>query len=297
MRVTLLGTGCPSVSTERYGPSQLVRHGDHSVLIDCGSGVTQRLLEAGCSGREIDALVLTHLHSDHIVDLFQLIISAWHQGREVPQRIRGPRGTQGYVEGLMALWRPELEQRIAHERRPSTSGLEVEVTEFAEGPILRLGGLAIDAFAVSHEPVKNAFGFHCEAAGRRLAVSGDTRRCPAVVEAAKGADLLLHEVFVHQDMPVVPGVRSAETVERVASYHTLSSEVGKIARAAGVGALMLTHFVPPAADRDRLLAEVSADFPGPVILGEDLMSYDLETASLTYRQARVRISQGDGFAS
>jgi ribonuclease Z len=290
MLLTLLGTGCPSVSVERHGPAQLLRHGGCSLLIDCGSGVTQRLLQAGSSGREIDALLLTHLHSDHLVDLFQLIISSWHQGRDVPQRILGPRGTRRYVDGLMALWRPELEQRVAHERRPSTRALEVEVREFEEGPLLDLDGLAIDAFAVRHEPVENAFGFHCEAAGRRLVVSGDTRRCPAVVEAARGADLLLHEVFVHHDMPVVPGIRTAETVERAAGYHTLSSEVGKIAQEADVGALMLTHFVPPAAGRDRLLAEVSADFAGPVILGEDLMSYDLESTSLTYGQAHLRLA-------
>jgi ribonuclease Z len=134
MEITLLGTGCPVVHTGRYGPAQVVRHDGHAVLIDCGSGVTQRLLGAGLSGREIDAVLLTHLHSDHLVDLFQLIVSSWHQGRDRPQRVFGPPGTRAYVDGLMALWRPELEQRIAHERRPSTAALEVEVTEIGPGP-------------------------------------------------------------------------------------------------------------------------------------------------------------------
>ena len=288
MEITLLGTGCPAVHTERYGPAQLVRHGGHAVLVDCGSGVTQRLLAAGLSGRELDAVLLTHLHSDHLVDLFQLILSSWHQGRDRPQRVFGPPGTRAYVDGLMALWRPELEQRIAHERRPSTAALEVEVTEIGPGPgrhpgpweVLTLGALRAEAFEVDHRPVRHAFGFAFETPEARLVLSGDTRACAAVVEAARGADLLVHEVFVHRELPVVAGVRSAETVANVASYHTLSSEVGKVAAEAGVGCLALTHFVPPACDRKALLAEVAADFAGPIVLGEDLMTLEPATGRI-----------------
>lgn len=275
MQLTLLGTGCPVVSTERSGPAQIVRHGDVTVLVDCGSGVTQRLVAAGTSGRALDAVLLTHLHSDHIVDLFQLVISSWHQGRDRPQRVYGPPGTRRYVEGLMALWEPELAQRIAHERRPSTAALEVEVEEIGEGRVLTLDGLSASAFEVDHKPVRHAFGFVFAAAGRRLVMSGDTRPCESLAAAAKGADLLLHEVFVHREMPVVRGVRSAETVANVAGYHTLSDRVGKIAAAAGVGCLVLTHFVPPGCDRQALLDEVAADFQGPVVIGEDLMTVDV----------------------
>lgn len=291
MRLTLLGTGCPVVSTERYGPAQVIRHGEACFLIDCGSGVTQRLLAAGLSGRDLDAVLLTHLHSDHIVDLFQLVISSWHQGRERPQRVYGPPGTKAYVKGLMTLWRPELEQRIAHERRPSTAALEIEVEEIGPGPVLSVGGLSAVALEVDHKPVRHAFGFICTAAGRRLVVSGDTRPCPALAEAATGADLLLHEVFVHREMPAVPGVRSAETVANVASYHTLSEQVGKIAATAGVGCLALTHFVPPGCDRQALLDEVAADFTGPVILGEDLMTIDVETRQVSLAGARLSLGR------
>lgn len=289
MRLTLLGTGCPVVSLERYGPAQLIRHEDRAVLVDCGSGVTQRLLAAGCPGRDLDAVLLTHLHSDHLVDLYQLIVSSWHQGRERPQRVYGPPGTRAYVEGLMALWHQELTQRIAHEKRPSTAALEVEVTEITPDWRLALGGLEIGAVEVDHRPVRHAFGFAFAAEGRRLVLSGDTRPCPGLEAAAKGADLLVNEVFVHREMPVIEGVRSAETVENVGAYHTLSSEVGKLAARAGVGCLALTHFVPPACDRAALLAEVRADFDGPVVVGEDLMTFDLATATLTYGQAHLSL--------
>ena len=115
-------------------------------LVDCGSGVTQRLVGAGSSGRALDALFLTHLHSDHLVDLFQLVVSSWHQGRDRKQRVFGPKGTRGYVEGLMRLWDAELRQRIAHERRASTAALEVEVTEFDDGWRLEEKGVRVTAF-------------------------------------------------------------------------------------------------------------------------------------------------------
>lgn len=289
MELVFLGTGCPSVSLERYGPAHLIRSGGQEVLIDCGSGVTQRLLQAGTHGAAIDLVVLTHLHSDHIVDLYQLIVSGWHQGRPNPLKVAGPDGTRAYVEGLLDLWGPERAQRLAHERRPNPKGLEVEVEEFGEAWFCDLDGMEIAAFQVEHQPVKQAFGFSFGAEGRKIVVSGDTRRCAAVIEAARGADLLLHEVFVHREMPPLEGRRSAETVAAVASYHTLSSEVGKIAAEAGVGALALTHFVPPQADRAALLAEVRADFKGPVVLGEDLMTIDLAARRLTYGQAHISL--------
>jgi ribonuclease Z len=287
MRLTLLGTGCPVAHAERFGPAQLLRHEGASLLIDCGSGVTQRLVAAGCPGKAIDALLLTHLHSDHLVDLFQLVISSWHQGRDRPQRVFGPPGTKRYVDGLMALWKPELDLRIAHERRPSTAALEVEVTEIAPGQTLAFGSISVAVVEVDHKPVRHAYGFVCAGGGRRIAFSGDTRRSQALTAASRGADILVHEVFIHREMPVVPGVRTAETVRNVMSYHTVSDEVGKVAREAGVGCLALTHFVPPGFDKAALLAEVRRDFPGPVVVGEDLMTLDADAGTVEWRGMQI----------
>jgi ribonuclease Z len=291
MEIVFLGTGCPVVSTERYGPAQLILSEAAKILVDCGSGVTQRLVAAGTPGCALDALLLTHLHSDHLVDLSQLVVSSWHQGRDRPLPVYGPPGTRRYVEGLMALWEPELSQRIAHEKRPSTAALQVEVTEISGGEVLAFDGLEVRVVEVDHKPVRHAFGFVFEATGQKLALSGDTRRCAALIEAARDADLLVHEVFVHREMPVVPGVRSAETVANVAAYHTLSGEVGKIASEAGVKALALTHFVPPAADREALLAEVAADFAGPLVLAEDLLRIDLSRRRVVVGKAVLSLGR------
>jgi len=285
MEIVFLGTGCPVVSTERYGPAQLILGEAAKLLVDCGSGVTQRLLAAGTPGRDLDALLLTHLHSDHLVDLYQLIVSSWHQGRDRPLSIYGPPGTRRYVKGLMALWEPELSQRIAHEKRPSTAALEIDVTEIAAQEVLEIAGQSVTVVPVDHQPVRHAYGFVFQEAGHRLVLSGDTRRCPALIEAAAGADLLVHEVFIHREMPVIEGLRSVETVANVAGYHTLSSEVGKIATEAQAKALALTHFVPPACDREALLAEVAGDYAGPVLLAEDLLRVDLVRRRVSYRNA------------
>jgi ribonuclease Z len=282
MRVTLLGTGCPQADPRRFGPASLVRAGERRLLIDCGSGVTQRLLGAGSSGAELDAVLLTHLHSDHVIDLYQLIISSWHQGRDRPQRIFGPPGTRAFAQATMELWRREREQRIAWERRPSVAALELEIVEFGEGRIWESDGVRIAAFEVDHRPVRPAFGFLLETDRCRAAFSGDTTVCENLIAWAKDVDLLVHECFIHREMVARRGGRLDQGLENVAAYHTLSSEVGKVASRAGARALLLNHFVPVAFDRDALLAEVRADFAGPVVIGEDLLAVDVPSRTVSF---------------
>lgn len=289
MDITLLGTGCPQCDPARRGPSNLVRAGGRAFLVDCGSGVTQRLVEAGMPGRDVDTLFLTHLHTDHLVDFYQLVISSWHQGRDRPWRVVGPVGTRAFVEGTLALWETERALRVAHERRPSTAALSVEVTEIApdaaDAVIHDLDGLRVRAIAVDHLPVRHAYGFLFEMGGAKAVFSGDTRYCPALIAAARGADLLVHECFIHREMKPVPGVRTQAGTDAVASYHTLPAEAGRAAQEAGVGLLILNHFVPTRFDRRALVAEVRQTWNGPLVIGEDLTRYDLASRVLTQGDA------------
>jgi ribonuclease Z len=287
MQLTLLGTGCPQVDPSRMGPANLVRAAGRALLFDCGSGVTQRLVQAGARGAEVDALFLTHLHSDHVVDFHQLIVSSWHQGRAKPWKVFGPAGTIGFVERSAALWKPELDFRIAHEKRPNEAGLDVQVTEYADGQAFRGGGVTVTAVKVNHDPFPDTYGFVIEQDQLRIVLSSDTTVWPPLIAAARGADLLLHEVFIRREMRPDPDHRPQETIDAVAGYHTLSTEVGRVAAEADVAMLVLNHFVPTRFDAPALVAEVRAHWPGPLVLGEDLMRFDIAARTLTHAGAMI----------
>jgi ribonuclease Z len=289
MRVTLLGTGCPSVSTRRYGAATLVEADGTRLLVDCGSGSTQRLVEAGGNGAALDALLVTHLHSDHLVDLWQLVVSGWHQGRSAPLRVIAPPGLRRFTDALEAAWAAERAQRLAFERRPNPGGFGLRVEEIAAGERRRIGALEIEAVAVDHRPVEPAFGYIVRSGALCLALSGDTRACPALAEAAMGCDALVHEVFAHTALRPLPGRRDPATISAVASYHTLASEVGAIAAAARAGCLVLTHIVPPDVDTAALAAEAGRDFAGPILVGEDLLGLDLASRVASWRGLSWRL--------
>ena len=299
MRLTLLGTGCPAVSTRRYGAAQLAEYGETKLLIDCGSGVTQRLAEAGVRVAAIDALLVTHFHSDHVVDLWQVLVSGWHQGRKQPLRVIAPPGFARHVAALEKAWEPERAQRLAFERRPNPDGFAFAAEEIAAGSRIVIGGIEVEAVPVDHRPVEPAHGYVLRAGGLVTALSGDTRPCAALVEAARGCDLLVHEVFAHEAMPPVPGVRDAATIAAVASYHTLSSDVGEVAGAAGARLLALTHIVPPDADPHLLLADARRHYAGPILVGEDLLAIDVARATASWRGLAVALAHlgpGPGLA-
>lgn len=282
MKAVLLGTGCPVVHPKRGGAATMIQQNGTRLLIDCGSGVTQRLVETGTNGAAVDALLLTHLHSDHLVDLYQLIVSSWHQGRERPWPIYGPAPVLRHVEGLMALWEDERAQRIAFEQRPSTTGFETELREIGEGSRFRVGDVDVETVEVEHAPVVPALGFVFRAQGQTIVHSGDTRRCEALIAAGRGCDLLIHEVYLHR-------LGEAETMRTTASYHTLSWQVGGVARDMAARALALTHFVPPEFDRAAMLSEVAETYDGPVFIGEDLMQFDLDSGTALWRDMQARV--------
>lgn len=285
---TFLGTGAPPVSLRRAGPAHLVEAGAVKVLIDCGSGVSQRLVAAGHAGAQIDALIVTHEHSDHLVDFYQLVVSSWHQGRDRPWRVLAPGPALANMRGQYEAFARERALRIAFEKRPDATGLEVVFEELQAGPVAGLDGLAIEAFLVDHRPVEPAFGLEVSGGESRIVFSGDTRLTPALEQAAQGCDLLVCEVFVDSQMPVVAGVRSAQTVEAVQSYHMTPAVLAGLALRSGARTLALTHVVPPGADTAALFAEVRAGgYAGPLIVGEDLMRLELPARLLRWNGAAL----------
>jgi ribonuclease BN (tRNA processing enzyme) len=285
---TFLGSGAPPVSLRRAGPAHLVETGGVKLLIDCGSGVSQRLVAAGHAGAQIDALIVTHEHSDHLVDFYQLIVSSWHQGRNRPWHVIAPAPALANMRGQYEAFARERALRIAFEKRPDATGLEVVFEELREGLVPGLDALSVEAFLVDHKPVEPAFGLSLSANGSRIVFSGDTRLTPSLERAAQGCDLLVCEVFIDSQMPVTAGVRSAETVASVQSYHMTPAVVAGLAKRAGVKTLALTHLVPPGADTAALFAEVrTGGYTGPLIVGEDLMRLELPARLLRWNGAAI----------
>ncbi len=271
MQLTLLGTGCPSVDYKRFGPANLVSTNRSFILVDCGSGVTQRLKEAKVSSADIDALFLTHLHSDHVVDLYQLIISSWHTYRTRSWRIFGPRGTKKFVKKLMNTWKEERIQRIKNEQRSSIQAFNLKVTEFNKYGKIKIKDLVIEYFTVDHKPVKYAYGFNFIHQKKKLTISGDTKPCENLMKYGQLTDLLLHEVFIEDEIYSFFKMRTKKTLHNVKAYHTLSTVVGKVAKITRCKKLVLTHFVPTQFNEKKLLDVVTKDFGKKPIIGKDLL--------------------------
>ena len=275
MELTLLGTGCPSVDHKRLGPSNLVSTKTAKILVDCGSGITQRLHELKVSSADIDALLFTHLHSDHAVDLYQLIISSWHSYRIKPWKIYGPKGTKKFVNKIMDAWADERKLRISYEARASVKAFDIDVVEFKSLGNLKIKDIKIKYFEVDHKPVKYAYGFSFTNKNKKLTISGDTKPCENLMKYAQKSDVLLHEVFIEGEIKEINKMRTQKTLHNVQSYHTTSSEVGKVAFIAQVKNLVLTHFVPTRFNKRNLKKVVKKDFGKDPIIGEDLMTIEI----------------------
>ena len=272
-KLTLLGTGCPSPSHLRYGPSSLVSYEGTNYLIDAGSGVTQRLSEAGIKPGEIDYFFITHLHSDHIVDLYQLFISGWHTGRETKFKVYGPKGLKSHFDKIFEAYKEELDLRKEWEKRPNVEGLAYEITEINDELKIELDNATIESVKVDHHPVDPAFGYKFILGPKNIIFSGDTRYCEVLEKSSKDADILVHEVFVGLDYD--PVRMSSDTIENISDYHTTPEEIGILASNASVKKLILNHFVPPVFDEDVLVERISKHFDGEIVVGKDLMQFDI----------------------
>ena len=272
-KLTLLGTGCPSPSHLRYGPSSLVSYEGTNYLIDAGSGVTQRLSEAGIKPGEIDYFFITHLHSDHIVDLYQLFISGWHTGRESKFKVFGPKGLKSHFDKIFEAYKEELDLRKEWEKRPNVEGLAYEIIEINNELKVELDSATIESVKVDHHPVDPAFGYKFILGPKNIIFSGDTRYCEVLEKSSKHADILVHEVFVGLDYD--PVRMSSDTIENISDYHTTPEEIGVLASNASVKKLVLNHFVPPVFDEDVLIERIAKHFDGEIVVGKDLMQFDI----------------------
>ena len=273
MQITLLGTGVPTPNPNRRGPSQVIRAGEENILVDCGSGVVNQLVQSGIRPPQINHLFITHHHSDHYIDLDHFIISRWIFGDDTPLHVYGPPRQKAMIENILQLHEYDLNIRVEHQGT-GRSLPQIIVHEFDEGEVLETDGLKVTAFRVEHPPVDYAFGFRFDAKERSIVLSGDTRPCENLVKHAYRVDLLVHECMDAAKVPFVPGSgwESAEQrLDAMARYHTFPDQLGMVAKDAAPKLLVTTH-MNPFSEPEELRKIIGRDYSGPLTIGEDLMT-------------------------
>ncbi len=196
IKVTLLGTGTPFPNAERFGSAILVEAGGEKLLFDCGRGAVIRLSQAGAPANGVDALFLTHLHSDHIVGIPDLWLTGWFLGRDHPLRIWGPPGTREMIEHLSQAYQFDVQTREHTSENLPPKGAEIDAKEIEQGEVYVHGPLRVSAVLVDHGPVKPAFGYRVDYSGHALVISGDTKFSQNLVDFSKGADCLIHVAWL-----------------------------------------------------------------------------------------------------
>jgi ribonuclease BN (tRNA processing enzyme) len=279
MRINLLGTGTPILDSSRQHSSLLVECAGTNLLFDAGRGITSQMLKLGTHPRQVDAIFITHHHYDHICDLGEFLMTAWHNGRITPVNIYGPQGTVGIVNALLGqVFARDIAFTLSV--APETMDIHslVRVTDVLPGWVQNNGTWKIRVEQTEHgNPLTLPYeawpclGYRLEADGKSIAISGDTVTCAGLDRIAKNSDVLLQCCYLAE-----AEVNSPEAELQSRSIIASSGQVGKIAARNNVRKLVLTHIRPKSeALMQSMLDDIRKDFPGEVVIGEDLMMLDV----------------------
>ena len=270
--IVMLGTGTPRPLPDVWGPATAVLVGKRVFLVDAGVGVERRLAAAGLPVNGVTAVFITHLHSDHVLGLADLIFTSWVVGRSKPFPVYGPHGLTSMTEHLYAAFSEDIQVRTEGLEHESRDGYKVTVHEVGPGVVYDSGGVKVTAFLVDHGEWREAYGYRFDTPGRSIVLSGDTRPSEELVRMATGVDVLIHEVQP-SDSTLRPGNRTAsEWAAYVRAYHTTALQLGELAARAQPGLLVVYHD-GRRATADQILADIRRSYAGPVVLAADLQRF------------------------
>lgn len=282
--VTLLGTGAPPPGMVRFGPSILVRAGTEILLFDAGRGCLQRLQQLTVSYDKINALFLTHLHSDHVVGLSDLWLTGWLiSERKVPLPVFGPAGTSDMVDNLRKAFAFDIKIRQSDDKM-AEAGSELPVKELVEGVVYEKNGVKVIAFKVDHHPDIPAFGFRIEYNGHSVVLSGDTRYSKNLISYAKGVDLLVHEVCNAPE-----NIQPTDPKYHIVAHHVTIEQAAAVFTEVKPRLAAYSHITSPYRTKeDDIIKRTKAVYPGEVVLGEDLMTFTVKDSISIHAWPKAR---------
>ena len=272
--LVMLGTGMPRPDPACFGPATAVMVDGRVFLFDVGAGVMRRMSAAGLSIRGPEAVFITHLHSDHTLGYPDLIFTTWVMGRRTKLQAYGPVGLKRMTRHIIAAWKEDIHVRIEGLEQQTKQGYKVAVHEFDAGVVYDKDGVRVTAIPVQHGCWKQAYGFRIDTPDRSIVISGDTQPTQAILEASRGVDVLVHEVYPHTQ--VLPELRIGGEVwpSYMREFHTSDLELGVLAAEAQPKLLVLHHIVRKGNDDEELLASIRAGgFEGEVVVARDLDKY------------------------
>lgn len=276
--IALLGVkGGPAIRPGSSMPtSTLLEIGDRRILVDAGLGTARAVCEQGVALTALDLIIVTHLHSDHYLELGPLLHTAWTAGLTRPIPVIGPYGLRDYWTRFLASMNFDIALRIEDEGRVALSDL-ADISQIIEGTIFSEGGLEIRAIRNNHPPIADSFGLAFFSEGQKLVLSGDTAPFEGWIEFVRGADMLVHEAMLPAGVDaVIAGLAHPDPrlKEHILAAHTAVETVGEIAAAADIGHLVLNHFVPeglPGFGVEAWEDAVRQSWQGKLTLGRDGM--------------------------
>ncbi|MGH8224162.1 MAG: MBL fold metallo-hydrolase [Woeseiaceae bacterium] len=279
-RLILLGTkGGPTVVGEgRRNPSTLLLINGTPYVVDCGYGTSRQLLAAGVPLGSLRYVFITHHHSDHNLDYGPTIYNAWIRGMTRRLDAYGPPGLEQMTRDFFQYMKFDIETRIADEGRTDLRELVFAHDFHGPGIVMQNDAVKVTAARVRHPPIEHAFAFRFDTRDRSVVISGDTTYSPELVELAKGADVLVHEVLYLPGVEAMLRTTSGDVDklrQHMLASHTVSEDVGRVATRAGVRTLVLSHFVPgaeePVITDEQWIEGVRKHFSGRIVVGKDLM--------------------------
>lgn len=271
LKLVLIGSGGgPLVNLQQFGPSTLIEAGTVRLLFDCGRGATIRLTQVGVPIGSINRLFLTHLHSDHVIQIPDLLLTGWAGGgRKIPLEVWGPEGTSEMMDHIQQAFAFDIHIRRDVDESFSGEGIKVVSHDIKQGVIFDEQGVKVTAFLVDHGRVAPAFGYRVDYRGHSVALSGDTRLSENLIRFSEGVDVLVHEVVDADAVRARSG--DPKGLERILSHHTTPEQAGEVFTRVKPRLAVYSH----ASNAESVIAQTRKTYAGPLQGPEDMLTIEI----------------------